>query len=529
MRAANFPETRQFCEDTRMRLGLRPQLLVMVALLLGLALVPLFWTATTMARWSLERSEQESAFALGRALSAAMANGEARLRVSGRVVGTLLVDAEGRITAQGRAAPHALGMPGSATELLERVDGVRLIWSAARGNAGLALVGVRVATSPLQLRSMIGLLALYIGMFGLGLLLSIHLAVTWLIVRPLDALGRSARRVAFGNQELELPRLPAKELQLLGHSLQTMTDKLLADDRELRQRLDEIHQANERLKQAQERLIRSERLASVGRLAAGLAHEVGNPIAAMLGLEQLLLDGGLSSEEQADFLRRIQRETERIHRILRDLLDFARPTRSDQSETSEDPGDVIQSVQETLALCRPQKAFKPIEIETTLPEALPLVALSRPKLVQVLLNVLLNSADALASRSDASATTALATEHKSARHADSPAAPELPARRAPSSATGSATPQPAARIVITGQVSEACVQVTITDNGPGVAESVQQHLFEPFITTKEVGKGTGLGLAVCRGLVEAIGGTIRLDATHEHGARFVIELPLAEC
>ncbi|HEY5960870.1 MAG TPA: HAMP domain-containing sensor histidine kinase, partial [Polyangiaceae bacterium] len=482
------------------------QLLVMVALLLGLALVPLFWTATTMARWSLERTEQQSAQALSRALAASLAQGnarwsvadtgDARLSVMGPIVATVLMRPDGKTVFQGRAVPVALLPLGSRSELVERRDGSRVIWSGARGNAGFALVGVTVVSSPLQLRSMIGLLALYIGMFGVGLLLAIHVAVTWLIVRPLDALGRAARRVAFGNQKLELPRLPARELQLLGQSFHTMTEKLLADERELRQRLDEIHLTHERLEQAQERLIRSERLASVGRLAAGLAHEVGNPIAAMMGLEELLLEGGLSHEEQVDFLRRIHSETERIHRILRDLLDFARPTQTGQAEVDGEPGDVVQGVAETLALCQPQKAFKQVKIETALPADLPLVALSRPKLVQVLLNLLLNAADALAPCD----TTG---ERVGAREAF---------------AAG-------ARIVITGEPRSGGVVLTIADNGPGVVESVQQHLFEPFISTKEIGKGTGLGLAVCRGLVESIGGTIRLDNAHSGGACFVIELP----
>jgi two-component system, NtrC family, sensor kinase len=468
-----------------MRLGLRPQLLVMVTLLLGLGLVPLFWTATTISRVSLERAEVRATLSLCRAIASAVASGRLSQSMGSPVVGTTLIRPDGSQSIEGVAPPEPATRM-RETESFEDPSGVRrIIWSSARGNAGLAYVGVALEKEPHQARSFVGLLALYMGLLGLGLLLAIHLAVTSLIVRPLDKLGRSARRVAFGARELEVPNLPARELVSLGQSLGTMTEKLLSDERELRRHIEEVNLANQRLKEAQERLIRSERLASVGRLAAGLAHEVGNPIAAMLGLEQLLLDGGLSAAEEADFLRRIHNETERIHRILRDLLDFARPAQGIADGSEEEPGDVATSISETLSLVRPQRGFKQITVVTDLGNPLPLVGLARPKLVQVLLNLLLNAADALSDRRDD------------------------------------------AQIGIVARAEANVVTISITDNGPGVGQRVREHLFEPFVTTKEVGAGTGLGLAVCRGLVESIGGTIQLDTSYAHGARFVVELPHA--
>ena len=98
-----------------------------------------------------------------------------------------------------------------------------------------------------------------------------------------------------------------------------------ADEERMRQQIDELERRAHELRDAQASLVRSERLASVGRLAAGLAHEIGNPIAALMGIEDLLLEGAIDEAEQKDFVRRMRAETERIHRILRDLLDFARP------------------------------------------------------------------------------------------------------------------------------------------------------------------------------------------------------------
>jgi signal transduction histidine kinase len=228
--------------------------------------------------------------------------------------------------------------------------------------------------------------------------------------------------------------------------------------------------------------VRSERLASVGRLAAGLAHEVGNPTSALIGMQDLLLEGGLDEATQRDFLQRMRRETERINRILRDLLQFARPAAAPEGRDRE-PGNVEAAVYDTVTLVSPQKSMKDVALEVDVFPDLPLVSMSREHLVQVLLNLLLNAADACGERG---------------------------------------------RIVVRAAPVSQGVRIVVEDTGPGVAPNVRDRLFEPFVTTKDVGKGTGLGLAVCRGLVEADGGTIVLDAEYTKGARFVIELPMVE-
>jgi signal transduction histidine kinase len=260
-----------------------------------------------------------------------------------------------------------------------------------------------------------------------------------------------------------------------------MTERLIAEEDKLRKKVDEVEHATLRLKETQQQLVRSERLASVGRLAAGLAHEIGNPIAALMGLEDLLLAGGLEPEEQKDFLQRMRRETERVHRILRDLLAFARPSREDQD--SRHPGDVEAAVHDTAALVMPHPALREVDLELDVHADLPRVSLSREQLVQVLLNLVLNAADAAG---------------------------------------------PGGHIRIEASASAGGVRLSVADDGPGVLPEIQGRLFEPFVTTKEVGKGTGLGLAVCRGLIEAAGGTIDLDTSVTRGARFVVELPSAK-
>ncbi len=176
----------------------------------------------------------------------------------------------------------------------------------------------------------------------------------------------------------------------------------------------------------------------------------------------------------------MQKETERINRILEDLLQFARPAAGSNAGAEPSPGDVEGAVYDVAALVAPQKAMQEVELAVDVFPELPEVALSREQLTQVLLNLVLNAADAVG---------------------------------------------PGGHVALRARPEGKGVMVEVEDDGPGVSETIRDRLFEPFVTTKDVGKGTGLGLAVCRGLVEAAGGTINLDPRTEKGARFVIELP----
>ncbi|MDX2051487.1 MAG: HAMP domain-containing sensor histidine kinase [Polyangiaceae bacterium] len=322
-------------------------------------------------------------------------------------------------------------------------------------------------------------IALYMGLFALVLLGASYVALTYFLVRPLDELGRAARRVAEGARQFSAPAHGPAELLELNRSLGTMTHHLVGREEALQLKIAEVERATENLREAQERLIRSERLASVGRLAAGLAHEIGNPISAILGLQELILSGHLQPQEQRDFVERMRKETERIHHILRDLLQFARPTQSSAEKLT--PGDVTEAIRDTLALIVPQSAFKGIVLKNNADFALPRVTCSHEQLVQVLLNLLLNAADACGSTGE---------------------------------------------IRVTATQVASNVRIAVEDSGPGVHAGLGEQIFEPFVTTKEVGKGTGLGLAVCRGLVEACQGSISVDRTFKAGARFVVELPV---
>jgi signal transduction histidine kinase len=201
-------------------------------------------------------------------------------------------------------------------------------------------------------------------------------------------------------------------------------------------------------------------------------------------MQELLLDGDLPAETQKDFLQRMRRETERIHTVIRDLLDFARPEeRAAPGSSAPAPADVRAVVDDVVALVRPQKPFRAVRVETAI-EGAPRVVLPGPRLTQVLLNMVLNAGAAVASRGRGEG-----------------------------------------RVTIRARADGDRVRLEVEDDGPGIAPAVRDRLFEPFVTTKEVGEGTGLGLAVCRGLVESFGGEIGVDATYTAGARFYVLLP----
>jgi two-component system, NtrC family, sensor kinase len=488
--------------DTRARVkpGLRLQILLLLGGLMLLAFVPLFFAVATYTRLTLQQVRETSARALGRAVAGHVA--EARSRRGPDQLSTLLdseigtegVEAIGVFGKDGRAILR-MGEPVAASTIAGPFDATRenafhvttshgrAIAIAVPDPEGLVVAVVRTDDQSARAVPLVRLVGLYTGVVALALLVLAYFALTRLIVRPLDQLARAAERVAGGARRLDVPRTAPRELSELGQSLQTMTAKLLADEESLRKKVDEVERATRRLGEAQDRLVRSERLASVGRLAAGLAHEIGNPISALIGMQDLLIEGGLEPAEQKDFLERMRRETERINRILRDLLQFARPAAGSDDSGEASPGNVETAVYDTAALLGPQKTMSDVELALDVYPDLPEVALSCEHLVQVILNLVMNAADA-------------------------------------SSAGG--------KIHLRARPSDTGVRLEVEDDGPGVAENVRARLFEPFVTTKDVGKGTGLGLAVCRGLVEAAGGSISLDEAHSPGALFVIELPRAD-
>jgi two-component system NtrC family sensor kinase len=325
-------------------------------------------------------------------------------------------------------------------------------------------------------RALMQQVVLYAGATSLGILILCYVLLTRLIVRPVEELTRASEKLASGREGAIARVHGAAEVQQLALAFNAMARDLRADRATLEHRLRELEAATRELRATQDSLARSEKLASVGRLAAGIAHEIGNPIAAILGLLELVRAGGLEAAEEAEFLRRIQHETERISRIIRDLLDYSR---ADSVTASCDLGEVVESA---VHLVAPQKDLRRITIERRVPGDLPAVRGDADRLTQVVLNLLLNAADAI--------------------EGDGAIAIEIEAH-------------------------DQTVDLAISDTGPGIAPEVRGTLFEPFVTTKPAGSGTGLGLAVCWQIVDRLGGTITAEDAPSGGARFVVRIPIA--
>ena len=481
----------------RVQPGLRLQIVLALAGLMVLAFVPLFFAVASLTRATILDAREQAARLVGRAIAAHVAGAGANVQDAlAKQIGTGGVDAacvfdhDGVVVACDGAPTDvaairaATGALGPASENVRGATGHALLVSSP---AATATVVARVNVDAAADRGppLVRLVALYMIVFALALLVFAYFALTRLIVRPVEHLVDAADRVANGARTLRVRPSGARELVELGASVQAMAEKLISEEATLLVKVEELTDTTKRLTDTRAQLVRSERMASVGHLAAGLAHEIGNPIAALMGMQDLLLEGDVDPDAQHDFLRRMRRETDRIHLVVRDLLDFARPEGTGGAEPGPTaPANVGAVVDDVVALVRPQRHFREVRLETEPAGALE-VALPASKLTQVLLNLVLNAGAAI-----------------------------VAAKRE----TG--------RVAVRARAQDgARVRIEVEDDGPGVSPEVRDRLFEPFVTTKPVGEGTGLGLAVCRGLVESVGGEIGLDRSYEGGARFYVVLP----
>ncbi len=227
-------------------------------------------------------------------------------------------------------------------------------------------------------------------------------------------------------------------------------------------------------------LIQSEKLAAVGQLVSGVAHELNNPLTSIAGLSELLLEQQELGTKDRGHLRVIHEQADRAGRIVRNLLTFARKGPGEQAAV--DLNDVIQR---TLLLMSYDLNLKDITIEKSL-APLPPVLGDRHALQQVVINLLNNAAQAVA---------------------DNP--PERP------------------RVILLSTWVDDRVRMRVSDSGAGIADAVLPHLFTPFFTTKEPGQGTGLGLSITYSIVDAHGGRITVERPAEGGAAFLVDLPPA--
>ncbi len=258
-----------------------------------------------------------------------------------------------------------------------------------------------------------------------------------------------------------------------------ITERKQAEE-ELQSAHRELKQAHEELKSSQEQLLQSAKMAAVGQLVSGVAHEVNNPLMAISGYVEILLK---KTPDEA-ILKRLQRvfdETQRAIGIVSNLLSFAR--KKDREKTLIGINEAIDSVIQLRAY---DMSLEGVEIESDLGPDLPDVLADFQQIQQVILNLLINAEQAIKRCSEEG------------------------------------------KVIIRTELIDSVIRITVQDNGPGMSGDVRQRAFEPFFTTKGVGEGTGLGLSICYNIIREHGGRILIDSVEGEGTLFTIELPVAD-
>jgi signal transduction histidine kinase len=320
------------------------------------------------------------------------------------------------------------------------------------------------------------------------------------VILPLQRLAGVARALAAGEEGVRASGEGTAETAALAQAMNEMTDALGRRTRALEKAVADLRGANRELRSARQGLARAERLAAVGRLAAGVAHEVGNPIGAILALVDLAgRDAGLSAEARAH-LERAGREGLRVRTILRQLLDFARPPRP-----APGPVDLAAAAEQAVALVAAQRRYAPVAFRVERAPGTPAARGDPGAVAQILMNLLLNAGDALLGRPCGQVRLAIRPGSAERRRGDPAGAPPPP-RRHPDA-----------------------VECEVADDGAGIDPADAERIFDPFFTTKPPGEGTGLGLANAALLAEELGGSLDLAPAPE-GFRtaFVLRLPVWE-
>lgn len=302
-------------------------------------------------------------------------------------------------------------------------------------------------------------------------------ALSRIVVNPVNRLLAATVKITSGQYGQRLNISGSSELAELADAFNTMSTTLLAKNNLVAEQMEALKKVNLDLQQAREEAVRTEKMASIGLLAAGMAHEIGTPLASIMGYAELTASEQQDNPDLQDYTRRISEDCSRIDRIVRGLLDFSRP-RTHNGENA----DVRSVLLATLELLTQQGAFKTLRVNTEIAESLLPVRCDQHQLQQVVINLLLNSRDA--------------------------------------------TPEGGAITVRAGR-DEKYIRLDVIDSGTGITEESMKHIFDPFFTTKPPGKGTGLGLAISVRIIEGFGGRIKASSKAGEGSHFSIWLPLA--
>lgn len=322
---------------------------------------------------------------------------------------------------------------------------------------------------------------LFLAYFVLDFLLLLLLGSALLsrtVVQPIRRLLNATRRIAAGDLGGTVHVHGSTEVAELSDAFNSMMVALREKRVEVEEKVASLNFANKELVEARAEAIRSEKMASVGLLAAGMAHEIGTPLAAIMGYSGILAEELASDPERSDYLRRIEEESRRIDRIVRGLLDYARPKEAQSEEV-----EVLPLLEKVVELLGAQGVLKHLDVTVEVQPGTPSVHADPYQLEQLLINLIMNARDAM------------------------PKGGELRLK---------------------GRSEGDGVVVEVADTGHGVSPEHLQLVFEPFFTTKEPGKGTGLGLAIAARIAESCGGRLAVQSDVGKGSRFTLTLPAVQ-
>jgi signal transduction histidine kinase len=283
------------------------------------------------------------------------------------------------------------------------------------------------------------------------------------LTRPLEHLSNAARKVGKGQFDVTVTSESDDEIGALSNSFNQMTV--------------ELRERDTKLEGANAALIQSEKLAAFGQLGAGIAHEVKNPLAGILGYAQLTLR---KLEPDSPFRKNldvIEKETRRCTEIISNLLKFARQEKAATKAT-----DINEVVEAALTIVDHQLSINDVKISKELEPDLPEIEASANQLQQVIMNFAINAQQAIG--------------------------------------------EEGGNLVVRTRKKDESIVIEIEDDGPGIPMEIRANIFEPFFTTKRAGEGTGLGLSVTYGIVKDHGGDLRIEDPPGGGTRFVVTLPL---
>ena len=329
-------------------------------------------------------------------------------------------------------------------------------------------------------------LTAYVVIFVLAVSLFLGIINYKIVTHPVQELANAMEHAAGGDLDYSVQIKSVDEIGVLASTFNSMIKDLKSarDQREQwTQTLEaEIEKKTEEIQKTSLNLVQTEKLASLGRMAAGVAHEINNPLTGVVTFAHLLKKRFPQDSAEVEDLNVIIEQSERCSKIIKNLLTFARATPSEKGKVS--INDVLNR---TIFMVQNQEKFHHIKFHSTLEDSQFIIVGDSSQFQQIFLNMFINAADAMGGRGNITVSTRTVNEND-----------------------------------ITN------VEIEFTDEGAGIKEEDLPKLFEPFFTTKPVGKGTGLGLSVSHGIVKHFGGNIKVKSALGKGTSFFVRLPLSE-